>query len=134
MRSCVLFAAALLLALAMQAPVSGAADSIGEVEKELSSTLMEMESVRGELDRLEELAARYPAVLTEVRGAGLLLGLRCQVANTELLDAIRAEGLLAATAGDNVLRLAPPLIIDQSHVEEAIEILDRACARLSGAR
>ncbi len=84
--------------------------------------------------RLEELAARYPAVLTEVRGAGLLLGLRCQVANTELLDAIRAEGLLAATAGDNVLRLAPPLIIDQSHVEEAIEILDRACARLSGAR
>jgi len=57
MRSRVLFAAALLLALAMQAPISGAADSIGEVEKELSSTLMEMESVRGELDRLEELAA-----------------------------------------------------------------------------
>lgn len=83
--------------------------------------------------RLEELVARYPAVLAEVRGAGLLLGLRCQVANTELLDAIRAEGLLAATAGDNVLRLAPPLIIDESHVDEAVEILDRACARLSGS-
>ncbi|MDX1575427.1 MAG: aspartate aminotransferase family protein, partial [Kiloniellales bacterium] len=47
--------------------------------------------------RLEGLAARYPAVLAEVRGAGLLLGLRCQVANTALLVAIRAEGLLAAT-------------------------------------
>ena len=84
-------------------------------------------------ERLEDLVARYPEVLTEVRGAGLLLGLRCQVPNTELLDAVREEGLLAVTAGDNVLRLAPPLIIDDSHVEEAVGILQRACAKLSGS-
>ena len=84
-------------------------------------------------ERLEDLVARYPDVLAEVRGAGLLLGLRCQVPNTELLDAIRAEGLLAVTAGDNVLRLAPPLIIDDSHVEEAVGILQRACAKLAGS-
>ena len=82
--------------------------------------------------RLEALVARHPDVLTEVRGAGLLLGLRCQVANTDVLDAVRAEGLLAVTAGDNVLRLAPPLIIDESHVEEAVDILDRVCGELAG--
>ena len=84
-------------------------------------------------DRLETLVARYPGVVTEVRGAGLLIGLRCEVPNTELLSAIRADGLLAATAGDNVLRLAPPLIIDESHVEEAVAILERACGKLAGS-
>jgi len=49
-----------------------------------------------------------------------------------MLDAIRAEGLLAATAGDNVLRLAPPLIIGESHVEEAVEVLERVCGKLAG--
>jgi acetylornithine/N-succinyldiaminopimelate aminotransferase len=83
-------------------------------------------------ERLEALVARHPDVLAEVRGAGLLLGLRCRVANTEMLDAIRAEGLLAATAGDNVLRLAPPLIIGESHVEEAVEVLERVCGKLAG--
>ncbi|HEX9768628.1 MAG TPA: aspartate aminotransferase family protein [Kiloniellales bacterium] len=84
-------------------------------------------------DRLETIVARYPGVATEVRGAGLLIGLRCEVPNTELLAAIRADGLLAATAGDNVLRLAPPLIIDESHVEEAVAILERACGKLAGS-
>ncbi len=84
-------------------------------------------------DRLETLVARYPGVVTEVRGAGLLIGLRCEAPNTELLAAIRADGLLAATAGDNVLRLAPPLIIDESHVEEAVAILERACGKLAGS-
>jgi len=84
-------------------------------------------------DRLETIVARYPGVATEVRGAGLLIGLRCEVPNTELLSAIRADGLLAATAGDNVLRLAPPLIIDESHVEEAVAILERACGKLAGS-
>ena len=83
-------------------------------------------------ERLEALVARHPDVLADVRGAGLLLGLRCRVANTEMLDAVRAEGLLAVTAGDNVLRLAPPLIIDESHVAEAVVILERVCGKLAG--
>jgi acetylornithine/N-succinyldiaminopimelate aminotransferase len=84
-------------------------------------------------ERLEALPERYPGVVSEVRGAGLLLGLRCVVPNTDLLAAIRAEGLLAVTAGDNVLRLAPPLIIDERHVEEALSSLDRACDKLAGS-
>jgi len=84
-------------------------------------------------ERLEALPGRYPGVVGEVRGAGLLLGLRCVVPNTDVLEAIRAEGLLAVTAGDNVLRLAPPLIIDEHHVEEALSMLDRACDKLAGS-
>ncbi len=97
--------------------------------------LPRVEEIAGLLRRrLETLVTRYPAVVSEVRGAGLLLGLRCEVANTDLLGAIRAEGLLAVTAGDNVLRLAPPLIIDEHHVEEALGILGRACDKLAGSR
>lgn len=96
--------------------------------------LSQVEDIAGLLrERLEDLVTRYPGVVTEVRGAGLLLGLRCEMPNTELLEAVRAEGLLAVTAGDNVLRLAPPLIIDESHVTEAIAILERACGKLAGS-
>jgi acetylornithine/N-succinyldiaminopimelate aminotransferase len=77
--------------------------------------------------RLEDLVARHPTVLSEVRGAGLLLGLRCVVPNAEFLTRLRAEGLLAATAAENVLRLAPPLIIDDAQVDEAVAILERVC-------
>ncbi len=78
--------------------------------------------------RLEELAARYPDLYEEVRGAGLLLGLRCRVPNTELQAVLRDEGLLAVIAGDNVLRMAPPLIIGEAEVEEALTILERVSA------
>lgn len=83
--------------------------------------------------RLEDLVVRHPAVLEGVRGAGLLLGLKCRLPAGDLLAALRADGLLAATAGDNVLRLVPPLIIDETHVEEATAILEGACARLAEA-
>jgi len=97
--------------------------------------LPRVEEIAGLLRRrLETLVARYPAVVSEVRGAGLLLGLRCEVANTDFLNAIRAEGLLAVTAGDNVLRMAPPLTIDESHVEEAVGVLERVCGTLAGPR
>ena len=69
-------------------------------------------------------------IVEEVRGQGLLLGLKCKVPNTELADAQRERGLLVVGAGDNVVRLVPPLIITQEHVREAIAILNDACASL----
>src|SRR5437773_50757 len=58
--------------------------------------------------RLAELKDRHPGVIAEVRGEGLLLGLRLVTPNTELVDELRAEKLLTAAAGDNVVRLLPP--------------------------
>jgi acetylornithine/N-succinyldiaminopimelate aminotransferase len=81
--------------------------------------------------RLAALVAKYPQVFAEVRGAGLLLGLRCVVTNTEVIDRARAKGLLSVGAGDNVVRLMPPLIIDEAIVDEAVGILDAVGASFS---
>lgn len=74
---------------------------------------------------LEALVRRHPAIFVEVRGAGLLLGLKTRVPNLEVIKALQSEGLLTVGAADNVVRLLPPLIIDENHVAEALEVLDR---------
>ncbi|GEO80314.1 aspartate aminotransferase family protein [Pararhodospirillum oryzae] len=81
---------------------------------------------------LEALVARYPGLLAEVRGRGLLLGLACRCPNADLLSALRDEGLLAVPAADNVVRLLPPLTLGLADIEAAEACLARACARLAG--
>ena len=81
--------------------------------------------------RLAEIKDRYPNLIAEVRGEGLLLGLRCVVPNTQLVDALREEHLLSVGAGENVVRLVPPLIVSDEEVAQAMGMLDRACARLT---
>ena len=78
----------------------------------------------------DAVTAHCPHLVTEVRGEGLLLGLRCVVPNGQLVDALREERLLAVGAGDNVVRLVPPLVVTEAEVGDAMGMLDRACARL----
>jgi acetylornithine/N-succinyldiaminopimelate aminotransferase len=85
--------------------------------------------LRGELDRL---AARHPAVIELVRGTGLILGLKARVPNVALQAALREQHLLAITAGDNVVRLVPPLIIGPAEIDAAVGAIDAACAVLAG--
>lgn len=80
--------------------------------------------------RLAELKDRHPAVIAEVRGEGLLLGLRTVVPNTDLIAAMRTEGMLAPSAADNVVRLLPPLTIGDAEIDAAFAKLDAACARI----
>jgi acetylornithine/N-succinyldiaminopimelate aminotransferase len=80
--------------------------------------------------RLAEMKDRHPSIITEVRGEGLLLGVRTLVPNSALVDALRAEKMLAVAAGDNVVRLLPPLIISDDDTREAIARLDRAATAL----
>ena len=70
--------------------------------------------------QLARLIAEHPGVFEELRGEGLMLGLKLKVANTEFVAKLRAHGMLAVGAGDNVVRLLPPLIIDETHVREAM--------------
>jgi acetylornithine/N-succinyldiaminopimelate aminotransferase len=81
--------------------------------------------------KLAGIADAHPQTVQEIRGEGLLLGVKCRVPNTEVAAAARAEGLLLVTAGDNVVRLLPPLIIGEAEVDEAIGRLDAALARLT---
>ena len=80
--------------------------------------------------RLAEIKDRYPTLIAEVRGEGLLVGLRALVPAGELVEALRGENMLAVAAGDNVVRLLPPLIITEPEMAEGIARLDRACAKL----
>src|SRR5215813_9911731 len=70
--------------------------------------------------RLAEIKDRHPTIVAEVRGEGLLVGVRTVVPNGELVDALRAEKLLAVAAGDNVVRLLPPLIVAEAEIAEGI--------------
>jgi len=81
--------------------------------------------------RLAELKDRYSSVIAEVRGEGLLIGLRMTPPASEMVDELRAEKMLTVAAGDNVVRLLPPLIIGEREVAEAVACIDRACARLA---
>ncbi len=83
--------------------------------------------------RLAEIKDRHPSVIAEVRGEGLLIGLRALVPAGELVDAMRAEKMIAVSAGDNVVRLLPPLIVSEQEVAEGIARLDRACNAISRA-
>jgi acetylornithine/N-succinyldiaminopimelate aminotransferase len=76
--------------------------------------------------RLAEIKDRHPASVAEIRGEGLLIGVRLTVPNGEVVDACRAEKMLTVAAGDNVVRLLPPLNITDAEVGEAIGRLDRA--------
>jgi acetylornithine/N-succinyldiaminopimelate aminotransferase len=83
--------------------------------------------------RLAEIKDRYPSLVAEVRGEGLLVGLRMLVPAGELVDATRAENMLTVGAGDNVVRLLPPLIVSEQEIAEGVARLDRALARLRRA-
>jgi acetylornithine/N-succinyldiaminopimelate aminotransferase len=83
--------------------------------------------------RLAELKDRYPSVIAEVRGEGLLIGVRAVVPAAELVDATRAEKMITLGAGDNVVRLLPPLIISEAELAEGVTRLERACARIARA-
>jgi acetylornithine/N-succinyldiaminopimelate aminotransferase len=80
--------------------------------------------------RLAALKDRYPTVIAEVRGEGLLIGLKAAIPNGELADAARNEKLLTVGAGENVVRLLPPLIVTDAEITDAMDRLDRACAAI----
>jgi acetylornithine/N-succinyldiaminopimelate aminotransferase len=84
----------------------------------------------GELLRagLESLAKKYPSVIEDARGVGLIQGLKLIPNNKDFSARLEDAGLLAPTAAENVLRLLPPLIINETHVNEALAAIDKVCA------
>jgi acetylornithine/N-succinyldiaminopimelate aminotransferase len=82
--------------------------------------------------RLDAVAKKHPKIIKGVRGSGMMIGVECIAPNTDVLARLRANGLLAVTAGENVIRILPPLTIDESHIDEACAIFDRACTDIEG--
>ena len=82
-------------------------------------------------ERLSRLAADYPTVIEEVRGAGLMLGLKLVPPVGDVVAALRDAGMLAVPAADNVMRLLPPLIVEDQEIDQALECLNSVCAGLA---
>ena len=82
---------------------------------------------------LAALKDRFPDVIEDVRGEGLLLGVKAKVPVADLLAAVRAEKLLAVSAGGNVLRLLPPLTVTAEEAREGLSRLERAAEKLTAA-
>jgi acetylornithine/N-succinyldiaminopimelate aminotransferase len=84
--------------------------------------------------KLASIVDRYPDVVSEVRGEGLLIGLKAVVPAADLVGALRdEEKLLTVSAGENVVRLLPPLIVTEAEIEDAVSRIERVCARASRA-
>ncbi len=83
--------------------------------------------------KLAALMDRHPGVVREIRGEGLMLGLKLAVPNTDFAAAARAEHLLVIPAGDNVVRLLPPLIVTEDDVARAVACLEAAASNFDGA-
>lgn len=83
--------------------------------------------------RLAGLADEHGDIIEEVRGQGLMVGLKCKIENLKLLAALRDRGMLTVQAGDNVVRLLPPLIVGEEEIDLACNTIDAACVALKGA-
>ncbi|MBX7146613.1 MAG: aspartate aminotransferase family protein [Alphaproteobacteria bacterium] len=77
--------------------------------------------------KLDRLKNKYPHIIMDIKGKGLMLGLKLHVSNTDFVNTLRDNHLLTVTAGDNVVRLLPPLIINDTEIDEAIAIIDATC-------
>jgi acetylornithine/N-succinyldiaminopimelate aminotransferase len=86
--------------------------------------------LRGEV---EKLVAKYPDIYKSVRGAGLMLGIVAGPPNGEIVGKAVAHGMLTVPAGDNVVRLIPPLTIGKAEADEAIAILDKVASEMASA-
>ena len=82
--------------------------------------------------KLASVVDRYPGVVSEVRGEGLLVGVKAVVPSGDLVNALRDQKLLTVGAGDNVVRLLAPLIVTETEIEDSVQRLERACIALSG--
>ena len=102
----------------------------------LSDGFLDAVVARGQQLRegLEGVVADFPELYLEVRGAGLLLGLKCVVSNADVRNALLDQRLLTVNAGDNVVRFVPPLIVTADECFRAIESLRAASRQLAQAR
>jgi acetylornithine/N-succinyldiaminopimelate aminotransferase len=89
-------------------------------------------NVRAKGDRLraalEQMIPNHDRLFDSVRGTGLMLGIKMKTDSREFVNYLRTRGLLTVAAGDNVMRLLPPLVIEEEHIREFVETLSAAAA------
>ena len=77
--------------------------------------------------KLHKLQSEYPKVVKEVRGVGLLVGLKISKDQTKFIKKLSDNKLLTVKASENVVRLLPPLTVKKQNIDEAVTILKKVC-------
>jgi acetylornithine/N-succinyldiaminopimelate aminotransferase len=77
---------------------------------------------------LEQMIPNHDHLFDSVRGVGLMLGVKLKTDSRPFVNYLRTKGLLTVAAGDNVMRVLPPLVIEESHIREFVETLSAAAA------
>jgi acetylornithine/N-succinyldiaminopimelate aminotransferase len=89
-------------------------------------------NVRAKADRLraalEQMIPNHDHLFEGVRGLGLMLGIKMKADSREFVTYLRTKGLLTVAAGDNVVRVLPPLVIEEEHIREFVERLSEAAS------
>ena len=82
------------------------------------------------MNGIKKLSNDYDEIIMGVRGKGLMIGIECKIKNLDLFNSLREQGLLSVPAAGNIVRFLPPLNINHSHIERALEILEKSMIKL----
>ena len=84
--------------------------------------------------KLAQLKDEHPTIIEDIRGAGLMMGIKCKTPNTDFQAMALENKLLTIAAGDNVIRLLPPLVVTDADITEAVSKLDATCRALEAKK
>jgi acetylornithine/N-succinyldiaminopimelate aminotransferase len=80
---------------------------------------------------LTKIKKKYPKIIEEIRGVGLIKGLKMSVDNTKFMKKLMENKLLTVKAEENVIRLFPPLIVSNKELDEAFSVIEKVCVEIS---
>ena len=80
---------------------------------------------------LNKIKNKYPKIIGEIRGIGLIKGLKMLVDNVEFIEKLMNHKMLTVKAEENVIRLFPPLIVENKELDEAINKIEKVCKEMS---
>jgi len=80
---------------------------------------------------LKKIKDKYPKIIGEIRGVGLIKGLKMLVDNTEFIKKLMNQKMLTVKAEENVIRLFPPLIVSNKELDEAINKIEKVCGEMN---
>ena len=80
---------------------------------------------------LKKIKEIYPKIISEIRGVGLIKGLKMKIDNTEFITRLMNHKLLTVKAEENVIRLFPPLIVSNKELDNAFSVVEKVCGEMS---
>ena len=80
---------------------------------------------------MNKIKKKYPKIIGEIRGIGLMKGLKMLVDNVEFMNKLMDHKMLTVKAEENVIRLFPPLIVNNEELDEAVNKIEKVCEEMN---